>query len=356
MKLNNRNLVAESFKEFTEDNVTESGSMIDIPAGYIEINLSTKGKVGAPSIFHIRNFKVGELVTLSLSSNEELPRRLINILNDMIFEDDVNVGDFHDKEVEELMVYIYTNFYKSILEDTPFPINEEDIKYLESTEKGKSQLEDIRQGKWTPRTTINLIQDVDLYEIPDNFVPDITIRDKKSGFYVTFGYIKYSDKLTVKAWLDSYFREEELKFKKIQNQISLNNTNPTNKVPLDPEEEKAYYQYVTQRLETLSEVSRIISITNYNGIDVTDMPLGEKYELLSKEARIDYGMISKLTERQNKAPFGVKPMVRMRNPFTNQICERRFSFRIPLIIQAIQLSGSDRYDDGYDDADQYSVE
>ena len=351
MKLNNRNLIAESFKDFTQENVTENNNAIIVPAGYIEIQLSTKGKVGAPEKFHIRNFKVGELVTLALSSTEELPRRLISTLNDMILEDDIDVGNFHDKEVEELMIYIYTNFYKSILDDMVFPINDEDIKYLESTDKGKSQLEDIKSKKWTPRTTVNLIQDVDLYEVPEDFNPNITITDKKTGFYVTFGYIKYSDKLTVKNWLDSYYKEEELRFRKIQNQISLNNSNPTNKIQLDPEEEKAYYQYISKRLEILSEVSRIISVINYNGIDITDMPLGEKYELLSKEARIDYGMINKLTERQNKVPFGIKPMVRMMNPFTNQICERRFSFRIPLIIQAIQLSGSDRYDDGYDDAD-----
>ena len=352
MKLNNRNLIAESFTDFTQENLTENDSnYITIPAGYIEIQLSTKGKVGAPSKFHIRNFKVGELITLALSSNEELPRRLINILNDMIFEDNIDVGNFHDKEVEELMVYIYTNFYRSVLEDMVFPIEDSDIEFLNSSDKGKAQLEDIKNKKWVPRTNLNLINDVDLYEIPDNFNPNITITDKTTGFYVTFGYIKYSDKLTVKNWLDSYYKEEELRFRKIQNQISFNNNNAANKVQLDPSEEKAYYQYVSERLETLSEVSRIISIIDYNGIDVSEMPLGEKYELLSKEARIDYGMINKLTERQNKVPFGIKPIVRMMNPFTNQMCERRFSFRIPLIIQAIQLSGSDRYDDGYDDAD-----
>ena len=49
-----------------------------------------------------KDVKVGELVTLALSSTEELPRRLISTLNDMILEDDIDVGNFHDKEVEEL--------------------------------------------------------------------------------------------------------------------------------------------------------------------------------------------------------------------------------------------------------------
>ena len=43
--------------------------------------------------------------------------------------------------------------------------------------------------------------------------------------------------------------------------------------------------------------------------------------------------------------------VKMRNPITKEVVERPLSFRIPSIIQAMQVCGSDEYDDGYDDED-----
>lgn len=333
MKLNNvnSNLIYNSLKEVEEEQV--------VPAGYIEIKLSTKGKVGAPESFHIRNFKVGELVDLSLTSDTDLPTRLINILNEMILED-VDVANFHEKEVEELMLSLYSSFYTSIIEDIQFPYNKEDLDYL--LEKNPELLDDINSKKWTPRTNIDIFSGVDTYDISDDFKSSITIRNKDTGFYVTFDFIKYSDRLTVKKWLDKFFEEQENKYRGVANAISNNR-------PVDPELEEEYNKYLSEKFRVLSDMSRIISIVDYNGIDTSKMSVSEKYNMMANDARIDFGMISKLIERQNKMPFGIKPMVRMLDPITNEPCERRFSFRISTIIQAMQISGSNKYDDGYDD-------
>ena len=102
----NGNLILTSLME-SEREVKEVSST---PDGYIEVKLSTKGKVGAPSVVHVRNFKVSEIISLSLSSNADLPIRLIDILNDMILED-TDVFNWHEKEIEEL-----DNLIKSIEE------------------------------------------------------------------------------------------------------------------------------------------------------------------------------------------------------------------------------------------------
>ena len=126
-------------------------------------------------------------------------------------------------------------------------------------------------------------------------------------------------------------------------------TDPAKRLPVDPAEKEAYSDFVAKKLGTLTEVSRLISVVNYNGQDVSKMNVDEKYKLLSQDARIDYGMIAKLAARQDKQPFGLKPFIHMVNPLTNKPCVRRFSFRILSILQAMQLSGSDEYDDGFDD-------
>ena len=104
---NEGNIIYNSLKE------AETSAVIarEIPPGYIEVRLSTKGKVGAPEIVHVRNFKVKDVVDLSLTSDSDLPGRLAAILNEMILED-VDVTQWHEKEVIELMVYILKTFYK----------------------------------------------------------------------------------------------------------------------------------------------------------------------------------------------------------------------------------------------------
>ena len=64
----NGNLILTSLME-SEREIKEVSST---PEGYIEVKLSTKGKVGAPSVVHVRNFKVSEIISLSLSNNADL--------------------------------------------------------------------------------------------------------------------------------------------------------------------------------------------------------------------------------------------------------------------------------------------
>lgn len=351
MNLRDNNIIFNSLKE-AEVSVTTTR---EIPPGYIEIRLSTKGKLGAPSVFHVRNFKVSDVVALAMTSEAELPARLADVLNNMIFEDE-DVSKWHEKEIEELMVYIFKTFYKNTLDNIPFPLNDDDYEVLGKTPE---RLEDVKSGRWTPQTSINIEKDVEIYDIPNNFNSKIKITNKNTGFYCVFDFIHYGDQLIIKRWLDSYYAEEEAKFKKIKNQIQFNTSivrqlkdNPEaveKIVKYDVEEEKAYNEYLTERLKTLSEVARIVSIVDYNGQDISNLSVGDKYELLKDEARIDYGLISKLNNKQQKMKFGIMPEVNMKDPITGEVVKRPFSFRLSIILQAMQLSGFDNYDDGDDD-------
>ena len=330
--------------------VQRAKNLASVPPGYIEVALSTKGRVGAPAIIHVRNFTVGELLELSLTTDTDLPRRLIAALNKAIYED-TDVANWHESEIEELLIYIYAEFYKSTLDSVEFPLLEEDYEFVKNGPDGEQRCKDLREHKWVPRTSITLLRDIDPYEVSDDYSPEITIKNKKTGFYVTFSYIKYGDRLLVKDWLDKVYRDEEKQFDVLVETLKHNSSvaDPAKRLPVDPAEKEAYSDFVAKKLGTLTEVSRLISVVNYNGQDVSKMDVDEKYKLLSQDARIDYGMIAKLAARQDKQPFGLKPFIHMINPLTNEPCVRRFSFRILSILQAMQLSGSDEYDDGFDD-------
>ena len=348
--MKNHNFLEDQMLNTLNQEVQRAKNLASVPPGYIEVALSTKGRVGAPAIVHVRNFTVGELLELSLTTDTDLPRRLIAALNKAIYED-TDVANWHESEIEELLIYIYAEFYKSTLDSVEFPLLEEDYEFVKHGPDGEQRCKDLREHKWVPRTSITLLRDIDPYEVSDDYSPEITIKNKKTGFYVTFSYIKYGDRLLVKDWLDKVYRDEEKQFDALVETLKHNSsvTDPAKRLPVDPAEKEAYSDFVAKKLGTLTEVSRLISVVSYNGQDVSKMDVDEKYKLLSQDARIDYGMIAKLAARQDKQPFGLKPFIHMINPLTNEPCVRRFSFRILSILQAMQLSGSDEYDDGFDD-------
>ena len=348
--MKNHNFLEDQMLSTLNQEVQRAKNLASVPPGYIEVALSTKGRVGAPAIIHVRNFTVGELLELSLTTDTDLPRRLIAALNKAIYED-TDVANWHESEIEELLIYIYAEFYKSTLDSVEFPLLEEDYEFVKNGPDGEQRCKDLREHKWVPRTSITLLRDIDPYEVSDDYSPEITIKNKKTGFYVTFSYIKYGDRLLVKDWLDKVYRDEEKQFDALVETLKHNSSvaDPSKRLPVDPAEKEAYSDFVAKKLGTLTEVSRLISVVNYNGQDVSKMDVDEKYKLLSQDARIDYGMIAKLAARQDKQPFGLKPFIHMINPLTNEPCVRRFSFRILSILQAMQLSGSDEYDDGFDD-------
>lgn len=351
--MNDSNLILRSLQE---EAFNIEGSL-DIPVGYIPVNLSTKGLVGAPKEFHIRNFKASEVIALSTVTNAELPLRLITTLNSMIYED-VDVGTWHEKEVEELMLYIFCIFFKNTLTDIAFPVLEEDLEFLKNQPGGEDRLRFYKEGKYVPRTSINITEAISTYDLPSNFNPNITITNKKTGFNVTFSFTRYKDQLVVKRWIKSYFKDLEAEYEpigdkirfnqKVYSQYSLDNEELHKRLlKITSEEEQRYRSYTLERLKIVSEVIKIASIIDYNGVDVSELNLSEKYKLIKDDARIDHGMIMKLDKRQKKQLIGIKPEIEMMNPITGELCTRRFSFRISDIISTLQLYGDDEYDDGY---------
>ena len=122
-----------------------------IPAGYAEIRLSTEGKLFAPKVFHIRDFKTEELLEISLVPQRDLPKALLKILKNMIYEEDVDPAKFHISEVEETLVHVYMTFFSPTMNNVIFPVEDEDLEYLKSTnteESYKSLLEDLESKRW----------------------------------------------------------------------------------------------------------------------------------------------------------------------------------------------------------------
>ena len=89
----------------------EIENTVNIPPGYIKVNLSTKGYLGAPKEFYIRNMSTEDLLSMALTDDEDLPVKTYKMLQSLIYGDDVDIKDFHEAEVIETLVTLYRTFY-----------------------------------------------------------------------------------------------------------------------------------------------------------------------------------------------------------------------------------------------------
>lgn len=326
-----------------------------IPAHYAKIQLSTEGKVGAPAEYHVRNFSTRDIMDLALSEEQDLPERLLNLLQGLIFEDDVRVADFHEAEIVEHMVRMYATFFSPTIE-IDFPVEKEDYEALERLDPAgyRDKVNALKTGKWTPKVTIDLRTDIDTYKLDAAFQPVVTCVNKKSGFSVAFGLPKYGDIITIKKWLAENFDEKEKKFAAFKQTIDLYNNLlerfeageniDLNRLPLvDPDIEKEYKNFQLAKAAALVDVIRALHLISFEGKDVSKEPLSTRIALV-QDPRVDASIAKKIDSYFEKMPFGIKPDVRMINPITGEPCIRRYSFRLADILQAIQLSESNEYD------------
>ena len=149
--------------------------LLDIPAGYTEIQLSTKGKLNcAPASFHVRNFTTEDLMDLSTTDQTEIPVQVIKVLQRIILEKDVDVKQFHENEVVETLFILFRDYFNSILVDIPWELTEEDKDFLAEQYGGKQSKEYLNriasyeEGTWVPRWDVDLDSFL-FYDIPDDF-------------------------------------------------------------------------------------------------------------------------------------------------------------------------------------------
>ena len=333
-----------------EDAASES-----IPAGYVEITLSTKGRVGAPAKFHARNFNTRDIMELALTEEDDLPGRVVELLEGLIYED-VDVGSFHEAEVVETLVILYKAFFKPMLSDVEFPWDETDLQALR--ERNPAAAEDkikaLEKGLWKPTTDIDLATSVETYDIAEDFNPVARIQHKSSGFSCSFGLPKYGDVLVLKRWLKDNFEDQEKAFAKVVQLLKIREAMlerfeagedvDLSRLPvIDEEQETAYQNLQVRKTAALVDVIRGLHLRSFDGKDVHELPLSERIRLV-QDPRIDVKVAKKLDNYFGQLEFGIKPEVLMKNPITGEFCSRRFSFRLIEILQAIQVHSTDEYD------------
>jgi len=348
------------------DNLPDVSRMVDvsldrrdIPNGFVPIELSTQGLLGAPKLFHIRNFDTVDLVGLALTDDDRLPLTVSQMLESLILEDDVSIRDFHEKEVIETIVRLYKTFYSDQLKDIEFPYTDDDIAYLRkktpSADEFQTILQDLKQRRWVPRVTVDL-NALDTYDLdPATFKREVYLTDKKVGLTVGFSFPRYGDILTLREFMKDAYKEKDKQFSSIKDTLRFRQDAEQrlrsgedialSRVAIVPEfERERYMEYETTKQRFGIQAVKALNLVYYDGKDVRDLPLRDRITLVANDARIDYKITKAVNDHFTSMKIGLKEEILMENPIKAVVEERRYSFRLVDLLQAIKLSESSELD------------
>jgi len=191
----------------------EVEAKFNMPDGYIEVRLSTRGKVGAPEKFYIRNFSPEDLMSLGLADKEDIPIKLIKVLDSLIYNPDNNkdlsIENWHEKEVIELLLLLYETFYTTVFANQEWILTEEDWDFIAEQHGGRDTDGFRANERAIKNKTVKHVFDIDIstldfYEIPDDFKVKVRIDRKYAGkpFAAIFTLPRFGDFIKLKQFID----------------------------------------------------------------------------------------------------------------------------------------------------------
>ena len=335
-----------------EEKVAQIG---EIPAGYIAVELSTEGEYYAPKVFHMRNFNTEDVLNLAISDDNEVIVRTANMLDDLIWEDNVSVKDFTDKEVTETVFTLYKTFYNPIMKGQEYTPTKEDMEFLAKQNGGKESAEfkqierDLKTGKWKPTFDIDLNKVVP-YKRPEKTTKVATVK-KPNGFSCKYAMPRYGDTVVLKTYVEEHWADEDRMFEPITQMLKDEqdmkrrfregeNINLMSIPRPTKEDMKRYNDYVMRRNAFSMTALRALHLIEYRDQDVSGLSLDEKYEM-AQDAELDLPTFKKINETFSNVKIGLPDKIKVISPITNQEVEYEYSFRLPVILQAMGNNESD---------------
>ena len=343
--------VAEQIKE-TQEKVAQ---IEEIPAGYISVELSTEGEYYAPKVFHMRNFNTEDILNLAIADDSEVIVRTANMMDDLIWEKDVSVKDFTDKEVTETVFTLYKTFYNPIMKGQEYTPTEQDMEFLAKQNGGRESAEfkqierDLKTGKWKPTFDIDL-NSVVPYKKPAKATKTATVT-KPNGFSCKYAMPRYGDTVVLKNYVEEFWADEDRKFEPITQMLKDaedmkrrfregENINLLSIPKPTKEDMKRYNDYVMRRNAFSMTALRALHLIEYRGQDVSGLSLDEKYTM-AQDPELDLPTFKKINEAFSNVKIGLPDKIKVISPITNMEEEYEYSFRLPVILQAMGNNESD---------------
>ena len=324
----------------------------EIPAGYVAIELSTEGKFGrAPKKFHMRNFDITETMELGGMEKKDIPIKVPEMLNNLIFEEGVSINDFLDVEAAETMARFYAAFYQTVIRDVDYTVTDEDKKWvLENVYKGVKEgpyqnwLIDLQNGTIKPTYDIDLTR-LDFYEIPDNVTG--RVKWERNGFVAEFQIPKFGDSAIVQNAIQNEFAERDKRYSQsyqnYQKNQELDAAKKRGEV-IDPgaytyipdSEMRELRKYELEKTAYSLKLLKGLYLASVDGVDVSSKKLSERVKIADEDRRIDYCCFQTVSEYFQKLKIGIMPDVLVKHPITGKMEKINHPFRALEILTLVR--------------------
>jgi hypothetical protein len=324
----------------------EYNDKFNCPDGYIEVRLSTKGKIGAPALFHVRNFSTEDVMNLNLTEQNERPIKLIKILEGLIYEEDVDIKKFHQKEVIELLLLMYECYYTDVFANQTWAPTDEDWAFMkeesggEDTEEFRRKKRALETGMWKPVFDINIAKDIHYHEIGDDIRVNAKVEREFNNkkFTATFSLPRFGDVILLKSFVETMYREKDKQFARITETVKFRkdaeerlrqgeNINMSQIPTIPKTEEEKLRDYETDKSLFIFRATIALYLIEFDGEDLTGVPL-EKRLQLAQDPRIDFSTFQAVQEHFDTLEFGMKEEITVYDPILNKIVTRKYPFRL----------------------------
>lgn len=287
-----------------------------VPPEYIQIKLSSVGKLGCPSIVHVRDYRFDEALKLAEIEEKNETEVIIQVVNAILFED-FDAGDLHRNDLIEILMSIQGTWYSPKLEDMPYLLNPE----LTGDELHSKENVGLASLPFSVLKTKPIAKEVKL---------PITISHKDTT--IQFSVPKIKNEVIAAKLIDMKYAQEDNEISQIKRRIELE----TNTV----EDLSTYEDYLKRRTNDYIKINQAMLFESFNGKKLET--LEEKLEILPEVSLHIIGEYQKVLKKYFE--FGVDPEVTFYSEELNESIIRRFDFRPIHFLSTLEPEDSSGFD------------
>lgn len=325
---------------------TEKSNASLPPGGFIAIELSSNGCLGAPKLFHIRNFDTSELLSLQQVDDNERLLKVAEMLQNCIWEKDVDIKKFHEKEVVETLIEMYKIFVSDKLTDLLWELTDDDREYIKSNDPHAAErLAAYDDGTWKPRfdLDINTLK----FHVLDPKTFKSTIKVTKPGFECEFTYPKYGDAIILKKFIDDFFKEDDHRYEKNLQVIKYRESairdfeNGNTKIDIArlPNIPKNEYDeikdYQIKKAATATLALKAMYIKSINGENIENLPLDKKLEIVNNTYQIDHNTFAQVEKMYDEMEICTDKNITAYDPVLRKVVQVPFRFYVAPLLECL---------------------
>lgn len=310
-------IVFQASPVVTKNNPVESTA----PANYKEKMLSTKGKLSVPAKIHVRDYMGIDAMELSMSNGEDFLEQLLRIVKKMVWED-IDPYMLHQKELEEIMVFVYGTNWDTALQG---------YEYIPTDEEWEGMTDDLKKRYTDGETdfTCNIdIAKIQSIPIPNDF--EEPMEYEKDGIVYQFRLPRIGDSILAKKYTDEKFKNDredlmpiilaDKRGEDLEEYVKDKNGNSIPKFPT--KELSRYTEFVDKYLDTIKKATQGQFIVSVDG----KSPEGIENQIafideIPAKVWIEY------TKDLTELNFGMDPEVEVMSPVSRKPVARRFRFQ-----------------------------